>query len=360
MTETIGWIDERSAGADIPGMIRLLPPLALALALLGTPVRADVPPPDPHARIRGMTVSTPTAGWEWGSPAMDRTLGVLADLGVNWVAIHPYGGITNDGAVGVGRIDRLYRDPSWLTGAIEYAHAHGQKILIKPHLAYWGTDFSWRGEIAFETPEEWEVFFATYREWILRVAELSRDADAFAIGTELDLTMGHEAEWRRIIADVREVLDVPLTYSASWSVYREVPFWDALDAVAVQAYFPLVEHEGMPTDAELAAGWRRIVAELEAYGDEHDRPIVLGELGYNRSLDAAVRPWEYRQHDDPAAADLQLRCLDAALSALDDSRRITGAFLWKWFPGELPRGNFLKSDPAVRTVIGRHWAPAGP
>jgi hypothetical protein len=326
------------------------------LALLATRAAAVEGAADPFAEIRGVTISCPMAGEEWGSEDMVRTLAVLADLGVNWVAIHPYGGLRNDGTVGQGRIDHLYERPYWLVRAIREAHARGMKILIKPHLAYWGSRFSWRGEIAFDNDTDWQRFFDTYREWIVRVAVLSHHADAFAVGTELDRTTGHEAEWRRIIADVRREMDVPLTYSASWDSYEAVPFWDALDAVAVQAYFPIVDREGPPTDAELAAGWARIASRLEEFGQRQGRHVVLGELGYNRSLTAAVRPWEYRTSPDPAAEDLQVRCLDAALSAVSASDGIAGAFLWKWFPGEFPRGNFLVSTPAMRGVVARHWA----
>ncbi len=345
--------------------MRLLPPVFGLLAILliapsPTPASPSSQDIDPFAEIRGMTISCPGAGLEWGSEEMVSTLGKLADLGVNWVAIHPYGGIRHDGTVGRSRIDRLYEDPYWLTRAIEEAHAKNLKILIKPHLAYWGTRFSWRGAIEFETDEEWSRFFATYHEWIVRVARLSTDADAFAIGTEMDRTMGFESEWRSIIAGVREAIEVPLTYSASWNEYQEVPFWDALDAIAVQAYFPLVDHDGPPTDAELIAGWTDIVQELEAYGREQRRTVVLGELGYNRSLEAAVHPWKYSQHDSPEAEELQVRCLDTALTTIAQSPGIAGAFLWKWFPGEYPRGNFLKSTPAMRGVIGRHWGGRRP
>ena len=66
-----------------------------------------------------------------------------------------------------------------------------------------------------------------YREWILQVAELSRDADAFVVGTELDL---HDAIMRpsgdgNHRRRPRETLDMPLTYSASWNHYRRTfPF----------------------------------------------------------------------------------------------------------------------------------------
>lgn len=329
--------------------------LRIVVAVLLTAVPAGAGPPDPYEDVRGMTVSTPTAGREWGSDAMVKTMSVLRGLGVNWITIHPYGGIREDGTVGRSGIDNMYRDPVWLTRAIREAHAQGLKIMIKPHLAYWGTHFSWRGEIGFDDEDSWDRFFSTYGEWILRVAALSGEADAFVVGTELDRTMPYEAEWRRIIAEVRDTIDVPLTYSASWGRYRDVKFWDALDVIGIQSYFPLVDHEGAATDEELEEGWARIVAELEDYARANGKRVVLGELGYNRSLAAAVRPWSYRQDSDDGAEELQERCLDTALRAIADSREIVGAFLWKWFPGEYPRGNFLKSTPGMRAVIERNW-----
>jgi hypothetical protein len=302
-----------------------------------------------------VTVSCPGAGLEWGSDDMVRTLGILADLGVNWVAIHPYGGIRDDGTVGSSRIDRLWEDPAWLERAIREAHAKGIKIMIVPHLAYWGSRFRYRAEIAFDDEASWARFFGSYEAFVRKAARLSKDADAFVVGSELDRTIHRETEWRRIIAGARGEFPGPITYAAGWDAYRDVRFWDALDAVAVQAYFPLVQHEGMPTDHELTSSWTRIVSELEAFGREHHRHVVLGELGYNRSFTAAVRPWEYPQDPDPRAEELQTRCLDAALRAIDRTDGVVGAFLWKWFPGEVSRGNFLASTPAMRRVIARHW-----
>ena len=314
---------------------------------------------DPYATVRGVTVSCPGAGLEWGSDDMVRTLSVLRELGVNWVAIHPYGGIDEDGTVGGARIDRLWEDPSWLTRAIAEAHAQGIKIMITPHLAYWGTRFRYRGEIRFPDEASWRRFFDTYDAFIVRAARLAHDADAFVVGSELDATTGHDAEWRRIISDVRREFAGPVSYAAGWDKYAQLPFWDALDAIAVQGYFPLVDHEGIPTDAELEGAWARIVAELDGFGRAKGKPVVLGELGYNRSLEAAVRPWEYRQDADPRAEALQTRCLDVALRAVArDGDHVVGAFLWKWFPGEVSRGNFLASTPAMRKVITRNWGSA--
>ena len=186
------------------------------------------------------------------------------------------------------------------------------------------------------------------------VAQLSEDADAFVVGTELEETIHHEEEWRQIIASVRKVTNVPLTYSANWDRYEKIQFWDALDVIAIQSYFPLVNHTDLPTQNELDRAWTRLVAKLEAFAAEHDRKIVLGELGYNRSSLAASRPWEYRTGGENAEI-VQQRCMQAALTALSRSDAVVGAFLWKWFPGNRRRGNFLLMSPAMREVIAECW-----
>ena len=331
---------------------------AFALAVLAT-VGATDDGGDPHAEVRGMTVTCPGAGLVWGTDDMVRTMEELRDLGVNWITIHPYAAIHEDGTVGGTRMSEMYREPSWLTRPIAEAHRLGLKLMIKPHLAYWGSDFAWRGEIEFETVEQWNRFFDTYERWITLVAEIGKNADAFVIGTELDRTLHHEERWRQVIRRIREKTPSPLTYSAGWDEFENVAFWDALDAIAIQGYFPLVDHEGVPSREELDRAWSKIIGRLEDYGRRHNRTIIFGELGYNLSRHAALRPWEYAQGGEQAE-EIQRRCLAAALRAIGDSDVVAGAFLWKWFPGAhgRRRGNFLKSTPAMREVIARHWRPA--
>jgi len=325
---------------------------------------------DPHRIVHGMTVSCQTWGWEWGSDAMLGTMDELKGLGVNWIAIHPYGRLHRDGTVS-WRQD--YSTAEWLTRPIAEAHRRGLKILIKPHLAYWGAGFSWAGDIAFDSPEDWQRFFATYREWLVALTTAAKDADAFCLGTELDQTVSHDIEWRRMIAAVREVAGPrPMSYAANWDSYQRVKFWDALDVISVHAYFPLSHGEQAPGDTALAAAARDWVARLEDYGRAHNRKVVIGELGYDISPDAALRPWESGRSSDRGfwdgaharAADerLQARCLTASLEAIERSDVVVGAFLWKWFPGgpEASRDeDFLMSTPTMRDVIAQHWAPAG-
>ena len=323
-------------------------------ALANVEAARHLPLRDPSI-VQGMTISCPTWGWEWGTDAMVGTLAELKSLGVNWVAIHPYASVGDDGTV---RTRRLGEDspPEWLQRPIREAHALGMKIMIKPHLAYWRSRFSWRGAIRFDSAPDLARFWASYPAWIERLAELTADADAYVVGTELDQLVSDPAPWRRLVAEVRNRTDARLTFASNWDAYDAVPFWDALDAVGVQAYFPLARGEGPPDDATLRAGWSGVIDGLRALHRSTGKPIVFTELGYNESARAASEPWSY-ERGGAGAADVQARCLRVALERISAEPSVTGAFLWKWFPGDLLTGDFRMASEHTRRVIAQAWRP---
>lgn len=307
--------------------------------------------------IRGVVISCQTWGHEWGSDAMVEALREVKALGANWVQIHPYAGVSRDGTVSMGRLPEDGSTPRWLSRPIEEAHALGLRIAIVPHLAGWRAGWKWRGDITFETAEQWQRFFATYQAWIVRMAQYCREADGFSVGSELDRTIpGHETEWRKMIAAVRNETRAALTYGANWPDYRAVPFWDALDVIGISAYFPLVSHDRTPTAAEIDAAWRRIYPEIAQYARAQNREVVFLELGYDASTRAALEPW-VSGRGEPGGPAVQELCLDRALAALQGPTGVMGAFLWKWFPGEYRREDYKLQSPALRQVIGRHWLP---
>ena len=339
--------------------MRLLHTLVLlALLPLATPVlvTASTASPAPASeRVRGIFVSTHTSGQEWGEDEMASTLEDIRAVGAGWVAIHPYARIDEDGSVRYREFDPA-DPPAHLVRPIQEAHARGMKIAIMPHLAYWGSSFGWRGEIEFRTEAEWARFFRDYEQWIVAVARACRGADGFVVGNELDRTVSHEAEWRRIIARVREATPAALSYAANWSDYRSIPFWDALDAIGIQAYFPLSDAP-RPSDATVEAAWGVRMKELREFSVVHRRKIVFTELGYNRSFDAARAPWEYRS-DGAEAEPFQASLLGAALRSIEKEPAVAGVFLWKWFPNPHPVGrNFQLATPRLKRAISEVWQP---
>jgi hypothetical protein len=108
-----------------------------------------------------------------------------------------------------------------------------------------------------------------------------------------------EREWRRLIAEVRAVYSGRLTYAANFDEYREVGFFDALDLIGINAYFPLRElPHPQATDEtlarELEQGWRRVYGEIEEFRTSQgltEKPVLFTELGYTRFQDMSVAPW---------------------------------------------------------------------
>lgn len=157
---------------------------------------------------------------------------------------------------------------------------------------------------------------------------------------------------------MRSVFPGHLTYAANWTDYQQVPFWDALDAIGVQAYFPIADRADA-AEAALRESWAHIMGELRGFAERHDRYVVFTELGYNRSLAAPVRPWDARTDGEEAAA-IQQTCMRIALEAIEHEHRVVGAFLWKWFPEPFPEGrDFQLASRGMRRVIAEVWGRYG-
>ncbi len=183
------------------------------------------------------------------------------------------------------------------------------------------------------------------------------------VGVEYKKTLHREANWRRIIRAVRRVYHGKLTYGANWDSYEDVLFWDALDYIGIQAYFPLSEVPN-PTAGDLTAGWDRVLVKLQTFGKKHQRKILFTELGYSRSTLAASQPWASgpgkivgeSSGGTSGGAKLKLRCMEVALSRLQQEETLAGVFLWKWFPSQRSiSSDFTLQYAAMRAVIFKRW-----
>jgi hypothetical protein len=311
--------------------------------------------PDLAPFFKGVTVSCQTWGIEWQTPEMEATLDELKSLGVNSIAIHPYAQIREDGHVAVGR--RSSASTAHITKPLRWAHERGMSAMLIPHIAYWGTKFSWRGEINFATPEEWNIFFIEYEAWIVQMATLAEaeHAAVFCVGLEFSFAQKYDVRWRRVIAAVREVYHGKVTYGANWNDYAEVKFWDALDYIGVLAYFPLTKTPD-PSASELAVAWEKRCAELARYSREQGKQFLFTEIGYNESARTAAEPWAFKTGGEHAV-EIQARCIETALRLPAKHPFLAGMYWWKWLP-EVPhqeQENYRLQTAPIKALLAKYW-----
>lgn len=299
----------------------------------------------------------------------------VAVAGANWIAFVPEATLERNTL-------RLRSDAEnhwWgerIEGSIEgikKAHAAGLKVMLKPHIVLsepegntqkmlinfglsTGEDktggASWRGSFAPRNEADWQVWEAQYEAYILALAQVadSLQIGLFCIGTELKKSTTTRPQfWQQLIQKVRAIYSGPLTYSANWDEYDRITFWDDLDYIGVDAYFPVSWME-TPTVRNTIKNWRPIVKKLKKISKVYQRPILITEVGYRNVSYAGKKPW---RHDDGGVASndkAQANLYEAFFRALHKKSWVAGSFIWEWFALPKEKGNTSFSPQGKRAL----------
>ena len=319
--------------------------------------------PSPGVPVFHPGMSCPA--WEsdaYGTLKANRALLALRDLHVEWVALVVTWYQDRVDSLAIYRDPRYTPDDDGLVRAIQLLHRLGFKVMLKPTVDV--QDGSWRGDIAFESEEQWNLWFSSYRHFLNHYARLAADQEVeeLCVGVELASTLDRERNWREVIEGVRQRFPGPLVYAANWDSFWEVPFWDALDYVGIDAYFELAVDED-PTVEELMAAWAPWVAELEALYEIVQKPILFTEAGCRSISRASARPWDWAT---PGEVDLeeQARYYEATLRTFWDKPWFYGFYWWAWSPqwgsgGTYDTGYTPRGKPAA-DVLARWYARPSP
>jgi hypothetical protein len=267
----------------------------------------------------------------------------LAALSVNAVSITPFGFLRDPNSPAFpGRSDgpNGESDESVVI-AKNFAKDYHMRVMLKPHI-WMGR--GWPGDIRMAAAAAWKTFFDYYERWMRGYAALAEmyDFDMLCVGVELaQTTIGHEQEWRQMITRLRDLYSGPMTYAANWGKeFENLNFWDALDAIGIDCYYPLSEKEN-PTDAELFTNAQMIVEKIRAVAKKFDKPVLITEIGFT----SASQTWKNPHQDDRRARvdlEAQRRCYEAICKALSDAGKksndwLAGIYWWKW-PSTLEDG----------------------
>lgn len=224
----------------------------------------------------------------------------------------------------------------------------GLRVALAPQVAV--ADGSANSAIDPLDPVCW---FSAYDVLIDHYAQLATvgGADLFVLGTELTaLTIPrHAIQWRELATRVRRQFAGPLTYAAAWGVdqraeYRQIDWWDAVDFIGVDAFFP-VQPPGTE-QADFAAAWRSFplgrrtanwVEDVHQVSRKYNRFVILTRLGYRSETGAAEAPANARVTGTPAP-DLQAALVAAAREAWQREFWLEGVFIWAWQPDQTAGG----------------------
>lgn len=277
----------------------------------------------------------------YGTDAAVSMLERLPAHGIDAIALVPYGFASLkepqvrgwntrwEGDAGIAQLARM-------------AHSLGMKVLLKPQLWMHGGN---PAEINFPGAAENAEWFAQYQPFLEHYAQLASaiHADVFCVGVELEKMSSNQQAWRKLIARARELYPGPLTYAANFGAeFENIPFWDALDYIGVDEYYPLPD--------DLSADG--VLEKISAVQARYQKPVLFTEAGFASVGGANRAPWD--EPSRPVDLQIQAKSYDALLAAFYEKPWFAGVYWWKvgtnGYGGPSDASHTPWNKPAMQTL----------
>jgi hypothetical protein len=278
-------------------------------------------------KMNGMAIMAPP------NPFQENPMPAIKSIGINYVSLQPFAFFNKDQpSIEYGGYLWWGERKEGLINSIQLAKKENLAILLKPQL--WAYN-QWIGDLEFEKEADWLTFEKNYRSYILPMAKLadSMQVEMFAVGTEVRLSAIQRPQfWRTLIYEIRAIYSGKLVYASNWDSYPLVTFWDALDYVGIDAYFPLTKKKKPRVD-ELKKAWQPTVDSIQTFYAIWQRPILFTEFGYMSLEGCAYKAWllEKSKIEAKLSEQAQANALQALLETFGKEHWWAGGFQWKWY-----------------------------
>ena len=289
------------------------------------------------------------------SPDNNEHFDDIEQISANWVTIIPFA-FSREGEPQVS----FNQEWQWygekeegVINSIKKARSLRLKVMLKPHV--WISGQGWPGEYDLKTEAEWKTWEADYEKYILAYAKLANDhsVDLFCIGTEFRIAaVKRKKFWKMLSGKVRKLFNGRITYAANWDNYQNVEFWDDVDFIGVDAYFPLSDSRTPMVD-ELVSSWASVKKDLQTASSRFKKQILLTEYGYESRDYTAKGHWNIDIDTLQVNVEGQKNAYEALYSSLWKEEWVAGGFLWKWFPSmpQLPERETKRYTPQHKPVL---------
>ena len=263
----------------------------------------------------------------------------IENINADWVCVMPYAYQSGE------QVPIVKYNAPWqwrgerLEGARETIKLLQKKdinILLKPHL--WIGHGFYTGHLDFEVEKDRALWQETYQTYILDFARLAEEEDVelFSVGTELRELSKYVTYWDTLIQEVRKVYSGELTYAANWDDYHQVGFWDKLDYIGIDAYFPVATNI-RSSKKDMIKTWDDHLGRIDSLQQAYGKQIIFTEYGYRSIAKCGVEPWDFSHHKR-TNEDQQIEALEALYEAVWTKSWFAGGFLWNWYPNHESAG----------------------
>ena len=267
----------------------------------------------------------------------EEAINQLVKNNIEWVALVPYYYQKTETTKTMNIpefVDQWTSRDSFFINAITKLHERNVHVHLKPHL--WMSD-GWRSDIKMDNDEEWDAWFESYRVNILKHARMAEEfnVELLCVGAEFRSSIMQQPEkWELLIDEIRNVYSGKLTYAANWDrEFKDISFWDKLDYIGIQAYFPLTKNNN-PSLKEIKKGWNQHIQILEDLNKKYDKPILFSEIGYRSDASATIEPWVWGSALDvltnKKSTQTQNLAYEALFQKLWNKDWFAGVYFWQW------------------------------
>ncbi len=299
--------------------------------------------------------------WQYAYSGTDSntSLGNLSNSGCKWIAINVWWFQDTINSTVIEPNYSLYSvRPESVKVAVDRCHQLGMKVMLKPNVDLAHDSSHWRGDIIPST-----AWFNAYHSFMNYWADFAEqnNIELLCIGCELINTDGPAwaNSWRSVANDVRTHYSGPIVYAANWGDEQNVIWWDAVDYIGIDAYYPLTDSNSS-TLAQLTTAWTNRANSIGTWRNNSwpDKDVFFTEVGYG-SYDGANRwPWAVY---NTFALDIneQNDCYKALLSVCKERSWWKGAFWWAWdnnpYSGGLSDKDLTPKGKPAETVTLRNY-----
>lgn len=220
-----------------------------------------------------------------------------------------------------------------LKGMIDYAKELGMRVALKPTVNC--KNGTWRAHVNFFDEDvvcepKWCNWFESYTEFQLHYARLAKEmgVEMHIAGCEMVMAEHREAEWRKLIADIRSEFDGLVSYNTDKYQEHNVKWWDAVDVISSSGYYPLED-------------WENQLDRIEAVVKKFQNPFFFAEAGCMSIVDSNKVPNDWTVQGE-ADAKGQADWYEAMFQACLKREWVKGMAFWSWSSHLYTKNDALK------------------